>query len=417
MIRIITMVVKLMHYLLATIFLRFSSRFIWLHNDDYVATFQKYFGVMLRFVPENEEDDAQEENAANHDGRNLVEIRNKWALYLFRFGTALGGEMAFILFFTFLYWNVDEAVGRHVVLVWGICMYFGQALKDMIRWPRPTSPPVAKLDDNWVLEFGMPSTHAIVGSAVPAAVIYFTDSIYQNYFGIGVLIGVAICTLVCLSRLYLGMHSILDILGGLLIFTSFFPVATFLINQYESEFFACEWGWLVALFVGIELCLGYPSQDHWNPTRADTFGVVGCFIGLLVADWLNHQESSPSLNELVFLEETCREQCVWRSISDIILLAVIRQAVGIAVLLLTKKIAKKVGRVVASYLAMIVPMCMINESGNGRVTPGVGTELFTMFYTYAMVSFIAGYATPLLFEELGIGKDTSILNIVLPYFY
>lgn len=57
--------------------------------------------------------------------------------------------------------------------------FLGQSLKDIIKWPRPPCPPVVRLASKWELEYGMPSTHAIVGSAMPFASIFFTSTRYQ----------------------------------------------------------------------------------------------------------------------------------------------------------------------------------------------------------------------------------------------
>ena len=63
-------------------------------------------------------------------------------------------------------------------------MILGQGIKDVIRWPRPSSPPVVRLQTKWVLEYGMPSTHAMVGVAIPSSVILYTLNRYQvHVFG------------------------------------------------------------------------------------------------------------------------------------------------------------------------------------------------------------------------------------------
>ena len=51
-------------------------------------------------------------------------------------------------------------------------------------------PPVIQLESKWALEYGMPSTHAMVGLAIPTSILYFTYGRYQvgsnftnyNYF-------------------------------------------------------------------------------------------------------------------------------------------------------------------------------------------------------------------------------------------
>lgn len=43
-------------------------------------------------------------------------------------------------------------------------MYVGQVMKDVLKLPRPSSPPVVKLEQR--IEFGMPSTHAMAATAI-----------------------------------------------------------------------------------------------------------------------------------------------------------------------------------------------------------------------------------------------------------
>lgn len=51
-------------------------------------------------------------------------------------------------------------------------------MKDLIRWPRPTWPPVFKLETRVEAEYGVPSTHAIAGTALPFS---FLMAMYGKY--------------------------------------------------------------------------------------------------------------------------------------------------------------------------------------------------------------------------------------------
>ena len=115
------------------------------------------------------------------EDQNLVlySVTNYLWYYIFLLGTQLGDETYYSIFFCFWFWNIDGAVGRRVILVWNLIMYIGQGMKDVIRWPRPSSPPVIQLEKKWALEYGMPSTHAMVGLAVPMSILYFTIGRYH----------------------------------------------------------------------------------------------------------------------------------------------------------------------------------------------------------------------------------------------
>lgn len=101
-------------------------------------------------------------NGKGCENANLrYRITNKFWYYLFIIGTELGDELFYATMIPFWFWNIDGAVGRRVVFVWSVVMYVGQGLKDIIRWPRP-GPPVQRLQSKWSIEYGMPSTHAMV---------------------------------------------------------------------------------------------------------------------------------------------------------------------------------------------------------------------------------------------------------------
>lgn len=58
-------------------------------------------------------------------------------------------------------------------------MYVGQAAKDVIKWPRPASPPVFRLEKKYAFEYGMPSTHAMVGVGLPFLTFILTTNRYE----------------------------------------------------------------------------------------------------------------------------------------------------------------------------------------------------------------------------------------------
>ncbi|CAJ0950646.1 unnamed protein product [Ranitomeya imitator] len=60
-----------------------------------------------------------------------------------------------------------------------IVMYIGQASKDLLKWPRPSCPPVVKLETRVEAEYGMPSTHAIAATAISFTFLLAAMERYQ----------------------------------------------------------------------------------------------------------------------------------------------------------------------------------------------------------------------------------------------
>lgn len=70
---------------------------------------------------------------------------------------------------------MDGAVGRRFVFVWALLMFIGQAMKDVLRCPRPGKPVVKLQPSKWSAEYGMPSTHAMVGVSIPFSILFYTQ--------------------------------------------------------------------------------------------------------------------------------------------------------------------------------------------------------------------------------------------------
>lgn len=151
----------------------------YLNSPQLVVNVQQFFGVKYNSggksrqqvngqTPQQLKDDPESESPAK------VTITNKFWYYLFLFGTELGDELFYATFIPFWLWNVDGQVGRRWVFVWAALMYIGQALKDILRCPRPQAP-VVKLQQKWAVEYGLPSTHAMVGVSIPFSILIYTQ--------------------------------------------------------------------------------------------------------------------------------------------------------------------------------------------------------------------------------------------------
>ncbi|KAF1376594.1 hypothetical protein PFLUV_G00213090 [Perca fluviatilis] len=191
-------------------------------------------------------------------------IHNKFLFYLFTFGTELGNEMFFIVFFPFVFWNVDALVSRRLIIVWAWNLFVGQSTKDMVRWSRPASPPVVKVEVFYNSEYSMPSTHAMTGTAIPFCLFMLTYGRWQYPFLFGFCVALSWSVLVCVSRVYMGMHSILEVITGflysLLILAFFQPVLDKIDSFYMMDHFAP----LVIIVSHVSLGLVAFSLDSWS---------------------------------------------------------------------------------------------------------------------------------------------------------
>ncbi|XP_072888118.1 sphingosine-1-phosphate phosphatase 2-like isoform X1 [Hemitrygon akajei] len=218
-------------------------------------------------------------------------IENYFLYYLFLFAATLGQEVFYITFLPFCYWNIDPHVARRVINVWAVVMYIGQASKDVLRWPRPPSPPVIKLEVRVDAEYGMPSTHAMAATAIPFTFLLATMNRYKYPFPfeLGLLIAVAICTLVSLSRIYTGMHTVLDVLCGIAITAVLVTVSYPFWDAIETFQMKNHFAPVLALTLSFLLSINYPELDHWSTARGDTTNIASAGGGAALATWINYQ--------------------------------------------------------------------------------------------------------------------------------
>ncbi|KAI5098616.1 sphingosine-1-phosphate phosphatase 2 [Silurus meridionalis] len=219
---------------------------------------------------------------------SLQYVVKNWPLFfLFVVSTMLGNEVSYISFLPFIHWNLDPFLCRRLVNMWTVVMYIGQVLKDMLKLPRPLSPPVVKLEQR--IEFGMPSTHAMAATAIAFTLLLSAPERVKFQFEVGLVVAVVLSALVSLSRLYTGMHSALDVICGNLI------SALILVVSYpywdSLDFFQLNnpMSPVIALVVPLMLCYNYPALDHYSDSRGDTTIILGAGAGCSVGYWLNQR--------------------------------------------------------------------------------------------------------------------------------
>jgi len=154
-------------------------------------------------------------------------------------------EEFYLIVLPFLYWNVEWALGHHMLFVTCVGLFLGNFLKDVFQLPRPQgvwrSSDAAATDSTSCQDFGFPSTHTMNSiSNAGFMLLYVHDPL--NQFGVKeravwplcISAVLAVMWIVTISggRLYLGVHSPPDLKGGtvlgLLMASWYFlmPVAT-----------------------------------------------------------------------------------------------------------------------------------------------------------------------------------------------
>ena len=135
-----------------------------------------------------------------------------WLAAPMKFFSALGSETFFLLLLPLVYWNINRSLGARL----GVLLLLSVALNDLLKvafgLPRPFwSPGVRQLAPSPETTFGFPSGHAQNTAAL------WTCLALQSPRRMWIAAAFALLVLIGLSRLVLGAHYPLDVVGGALI--------------------------------------------------------------------------------------------------------------------------------------------------------------------------------------------------------
>ena len=136
----------------------------------------------------------------------VIGIRSEMLTLLFKGFTLLGYSGFLFIFIPIGYWMISKRIFAQVCLLLLLSALLNAYLKDLFQDPRPD--PMYHLDPHIGKSFGFPSGHAQMAVAVW---LWIAWQARKNW--IWVLCSVVVAG-ICFSRLYLGVHDLEDVLGG-----------------------------------------------------------------------------------------------------------------------------------------------------------------------------------------------------------
>jgi membrane-associated phospholipid phosphatase len=140
----------------------------------------------------------------------LLQSLGGWLTAIMEGFSFLGTEDFFLLFIPILYWSVDARAGIKIGLILILSNLFGSAFKMAFHTPRPYwfAPGAVTAFANET-SFGFPSIHSLTAASVWGLSAWLIRHKGRLWIAPAVVI-----VMVGLSRLYLGVHFLWDVLGG-----------------------------------------------------------------------------------------------------------------------------------------------------------------------------------------------------------
>ncbi|XP_030525967.1 lipid phosphate phosphatase delta [Rhodamnia argentea] len=193
-------------------------------------------------------------------------------------------------FLPLLFWSGHGKLARQMTLLMAFCDYMGNCVKDVVSAPRPSCPPVRRVtatkdEEENAMEYGLPSSHTLNTVCLSGYLLLYVLSYIQSRDALTAYAGFAVVCflvgLIGLGRIYLGMHSLIDILGGLIMglvilvfwLTVHDYVDNFIVSGQNVTYF-----WTTLSFL---LLFAYPTPELPTPSFEYHTAFSGVTLGIV----------------------------------------------------------------------------------------------------------------------------------------
>lgn len=219
-------------------------------------------------------------------------------------------------FLPLLFWSGHSKLARQMTILIAFCDYIGNAIKDLVSAPRPNSPPIRRItathdEKENAMEYGLPSSHALNTVCLSGYLLYYVlrcgIKIDTATVAVGYGLVIALVVLIALGRVYLGMHSLIDVAAGIILGLGILAF-WIMVHEHVDDFIVNGQN-VTYYWAGISLlvCFAYPTPEVPTPSfdyHAAFTGVAFGIVSGVQQTYIHfHHESMPQIftSELPFL--------------------------------------------------------------------------------------------------------------------
>lgn len=140
----------------------------------------------------------------------LQSLRNTFLDFFFKFCTLFGEEVVLIIVLGFVYWCYDKKKGEQLGLIVFISVGINSVFKLLVMRNRPfvVDSTIENLKPSTSTSYSFPSGHTQTAATSFFSVYYL---IKKNWL---LTVAIVITVLVAISRMYIGVHYLTDVLAG-----------------------------------------------------------------------------------------------------------------------------------------------------------------------------------------------------------
>lgn len=225
----------------------------------------------------------------------LENLRTPFLDGVFSLITHLGEETFFIILGLFVFWCVNKKEGYYLLTVGFVGTIFNQFLKLWFRIPRPwikdSSFTIVEAARNQATGYSFPSGHTQSSVGVWGALARWNKNLPFR------IICIALCVLVPFSRMYLGVHTPMDVLVSVLIaLILIFGIYPVFHKQFESKramrIIFSSMVLLSVIFLIFVSFYDFPKDIDINNLKSgikNAYKLLGCTVGVFISYEFNEK--------------------------------------------------------------------------------------------------------------------------------
>ena len=216
----------------------------------------------------------------------LESLRTPWLDTIVSALTHLGGETVFLVAALAVFWCADKRQGYYLLSVGFLGTLVNQFLKITCRIPRPwVRDPHFTIVESARAEatgYSFPSGHSTSSVGTFGVIATEGKRLWLR------LIAVALCFLIPLTRLYLGVHTPADVLVGSAISLFFIVILRPVIYRKDGAHLPRLLGVMLALAAAFTLymeCFPFPSDvdaDNLHSALKNSYTLLGSLVGMIL---------------------------------------------------------------------------------------------------------------------------------------
>ncbi|KAL0018005.1 hypothetical protein WJX77_009909 [Trebouxia sp. C0004] len=202
----------------------------------------------------------------------------------------------YVTFLPSLIWSGEAELGTRLVLLMGLCLYVGNAMKDLISAPRPFGSEYkgnkvrliggSELEANVnAQEYGLPSSHTMNSLCLNFFVVHYLldKNLVPSEWALAMYLGTAVWVAwIGLARVYMGLHTPIDIGAGALLGTLVLVFYLAVDERYERWILSDRLAILWQALASIIFLRLHPKPLRHTPSYEFTTSFGGVCWGLVV---------------------------------------------------------------------------------------------------------------------------------------